>query len=280
PPDIHHQHCRPAGTRRAGPPAPAPQRSADDVGAADGGRAGTVGGHHRSGDRRQLRLRRPRGGRTGTVVPNAHQGPPGGRRLRLRTPPWTQPGHLRSGALASVWPGSLTTTSPSAWSIRVITSSVNCTPAASTLLATCSGREAPTSAAATLSLFSTQAIASWAMLRPTSSAIGASRCTAVSTSSVRKRLIADAPPPCSSVALVPSGNGSPGLYLPDNTPWAIGDQTIWLIPRSAQVGTTSGSITRHSIEYCGCEEISWKPSSPASAWPSRICSAVHSLTPM
>ncbi len=73
---------------------------------------------------------------------------------------------------------------------------------------------------------------------------------------------------------------APGRYLPVSTPCAIGDQTIWDSPSSAQVGTTSPSITRQSIEYCGWLETSGTPSSWASAWPARICSAVHSLTPM
>ena len=47
---------------------------------------------------------------------------------------------------------------------------------------TCSGREAPTIAAATLSWRSTQASASWAIVRPASSAIGHSRSTASSDS--------------------------------------------------------------------------------------------------
>ena len=72
----------------------------------------------------------------------------------------------------------------------------------------------------------------------------------------------------------------PARYLPDSTPWAIGDQTICDTPSSRQAGTTSVSITRHSIEYCGCEEISWTPRLLARACPARICSAVHSLTPM
>ena len=78
------------------------------------------------------------------------------------------------------------------------------------------------------------------------------------------RLIMSAPP-FSSVAREPAGGAWPGLYLPVSTPWAIGDQTIWETPSSRQVGTTSSSMTRQSMEYCGCEEISWMPSSLASA---------------
>jgi hypothetical protein len=44
--------------------------------------------------------------------------------------------------------------------------------------------------------------------------------------------------------------------LPVNTPCATGDQTIWLIPNSRLVGTTSFSMTRQSIEYWGWLEIS------------------------
>ena len=49
------------------------------------------------------------------------------------------------------------------------------------------------------------------------------------------------------------------------TPCAIGDQTICEIPSSSEVGTTSSSMTRHSIEYCGWFEITWMPTSSASA---------------
>ena len=87
-------------------------------------------------------------------------------------------------------------------------------------------------------------------------------------------------PPFVSVAREPSGSGWPGRYLPVRTPCAIGDHTIWLTPSSRQVGTTSPSITRHSIEYCGWLEMSWTPRCLASACPARIWSAVHSLTPM
>ncbi len=87
-------------------------------------------------------------------------------------------------------------------------------------------------------------------------------------------------PPLLSVARVPSGGAWPGWYLPVSTPCAIGDQTIWETPSSSLTGTTSDSMTRHSIEYCGWLEISWKPRSSARAWPARSCSAVHSLTPM
>ena len=64
------------------------------------------------------------------------------------------------------------------------------------------------------------------------------------------------------------------------TPCAIGDQTIWPIPSSSQVGTTSASMTRQSMEYCGWFDTSGIRSSRASAWAARISSARHSDTPM
>ena len=163
--------------------------------------------------------------------------------------------------------------------MALITSGSSTTPAALTFSPTCSGREAPISAAATLSFWSTQATASWAMVSPACSAIGCSCCTRPRTSSFMNRLTMSAPP-FSSVAREPAGGCSPGLYLPVSTPWAIGLQTIWEMPSSREVGTTSSSMTRQSMEYCGWLEMSWKPSSLLRAWPARIWSAVHSLTPM
>jgi hypothetical protein len=87
-------------------------------------------------------------------------------------------------------------------------------------------------------------------------------------------------PPFSSVARLPAGSSAPGLYLPVSTPCATGDQTIWLSPCCLLAGTTSCSMTRHSIEYCGWFEMSCTPSFSARAWPALICSAFHSLTPM
>ena len=46
------------------------------------------------------------------------------------------------------------------------------------------------------------------------------------------------------------------------------------------MGTTSSSMTRHSIEYWGWLETKGIFSSFASSAPWRIWSAVHSLTPM
>jgi hypothetical protein len=86
-------------------------------------------------------------------------------------------------------------------------------------------------------------------------------------------------PPLSSVAREPSGGACPGTYLPVSTPWAIGDQTTWEMPSSFDAGTTSPSMTRQSMEYCGWLEISCTPRSLARADASRIWSAVHSLTP-
>jgi hypothetical protein len=128
------------------------------------------------------------------------------------------------------------------------------------VLGTCSGREAPMIAADTLSFCSTQAMASCASDSPASSASGLSCCTAParrrasSARSCRRR-------PWSSVAREPSGGCWPGRYLPVSTPWAIGDQTIWPMPSSLAGGTTSASMTRHSIEYCGWLETSGMPSS-------------------
>ena len=65
-----------------------------------------------------------------------------------------------------------------------------------------------------------------------------------------------------------------------STPWAIGDHTIWPIPSSTLAGTTSSSMTRHSIEYCGWLETSGTRSSRASSAAARISSARHSETPM
>ena len=69
------------------------------------------------------------------------------------------------GAFLAVLAGSRSTTSPSASSIRFIASTGISTPAASTFSTTCSGREAPMIAEATLSFCSTQATASWAIVR-------------------------------------------------------------------------------------------------------------------
>ena len=83
------------------------------------------------------------------------------------------------------------------------------------------------------------------------------------------------------MAREPAGGGWPGRYLPVSTPCAIGDQTIWPMPSSSQVGTTSASMTRHSIEYCGWLETSWIFSSRASSCAGAdLVGAVHSDTPM
>ena len=86
--------------------------------------------------------------------------------------------------------------------------------------------------------------------------------------------------PPTTQAREPAGGCLPGSYLPVSTPCAIGEKTTWPKPSSIEVGTTSASMTRHSIEYCGWFDTSWKPSCDASSCPARICSAVHSLTPM
>ena len=87
-------------------------------------------------------------------------------------------------------------------------------------------------------------------------------------------------PDFSSVAREPAGGGWPGRYLPESTPCAIGDQTICPMPSSSLAGTTSVSMTRQSIEYCGWLEISGMCSSRASGWAARSCGGVHSETPM
>jgi len=134
-------------------------------------------------------------------------------------------------------------------------------------------------AVATLSFCSVQATASAAIDSPTSSASGLSSWTRDSTSSRIQFLIMSAPP-LSSVAREPSGGCSPGRYFPVSTPCAMGEYTTWEMPSSAQVGTTSASMTRHSMEYCGWLEIIEMPRSWARACPARSWSAVHSLTPM
>lgn len=83
------------------------------------------------------------------------------------------PGRVR-GFVVTVSSGSRWTESPSTSSMRDMSSGGIFTPLAPTLLVTCSGRDAPTSAAATLSFCSTQAMASWAIVMPSSSAIGRS----------------------------------------------------------------------------------------------------------
>ena len=104
-----------------------------------------------------------------------------------------------AGAFSAVWPGSDWMTSASASSMRCNASAGICTPAAFTFACTCSGRDAPMIAAATLSFCSTQAMANWAMVIPSSSATG-SPSAGASTSSLIQRLIMFAPP-LSSVAI-------------------------------------------------------------------------------
>ena len=61
----------------------------------------------------------------------------------------------------------------------------------------------------------------------------------------------------------------------------MGDQTIWLTPSRSHVGTTSSSMTRHSIEYCGWfDTMRSKPICVAMRTASSICADVHSETPM
>ena len=84
---------------------------------------------------------------------------------------------------------------------------------------------------------------------PASSAIGRKRLDRVSVSSdshcLMKRFMVR------FAARESAGTFSPGLYLPVRTPWASGDQTIWLMPLASQSGITSASGLRHSAEYWG-----------------------------
>jgi hypothetical protein len=58
--------------------------------------------------------------------------------------------------------------------------------------------------------------------------------------------------PISLLAARESAGGAwPGGYLPVNSPWASGDQTIWEMPLAAHSGKTSTSGARQSIEYWG-----------------------------
>ena len=100
------------------------------------------------------------------------------------------------------------TTSPSSTSsIFESTSADSFTPLALAFSVICSGRLAPTMAVETLSLASTQAMASCAMLRPSPSATGTSCCTAASNFSLASHESTIRLPPLSSVAREPSGNG-------------------------------------------------------------------------
>src|SRR5512133_972139 len=174
------------------------------------------------------------------------------------------------GELCNVRAGSRSTCGSNTSSILASSSSCNLTPEAAALSSTCSGRDAPMIALATLSFWSTHATANWAIESPASLASGSSCWTRSKTSSLNHRLIMFAPP-FSSVAREPDGGCSPGRYFPVSTPWAIGEKTICDMPSETETGTTSLSITRHSMEYCGWLEIMWKPSSSARSWPSWIC---------
>ena len=48
----------------------------------------------------------------------------------------------------------------------------------------------------------------------------------------------------SLVARLSAGSGAPGAYLPESTPWASGDQTIWEMPLAALSGITLASGRR------------------------------------
>ncbi len=60
----------------------------------------------------------------------------------------------------------------------------------------------------------------------------------------------------------------------------MGEKTIWPIPSFSDRGTTSDSITRQIMLYCGwLETIRSKPISPAIRTAAAISSARHSETP-
>jgi len=87
--------------------------------------------------------------------------------------------------------------------------------------------------------------------------------------------------PLGSVAREPDGGASPGWYLPVSTPCAIGDQTICPIPSFSHSGTTSDSMTRQIMLYCGwLETMRSSPASAAIRSAAAISSARHSETPM
>ena len=89
------------------------------------------------------------------------------------------------------------------------------------------------------------------------------------------------PEPVGSVARESAGGAAPGWYLPVSTPCAIGENTICPMPSFSHSGTTSGSMTRHSMLYCGWfDTIRSRPSSAAARSAAAISSARHSDTPM
>ncbi len=63
-------------------------------------------------------------------------------------------------------------------------------------------------------------------------------------------------------------------YAYSQQPTALGHAGYAFYPSSADVGTTHSSITRHSIEYCGWFDTSWKPSSITSSAISNSSSGV------
>ena len=153
-------------------------------------------------------------------------------------------------------------------SICFISSSSSRTPAALTFSVTCSGRLAPTIAEETLGFCSTHATASWARLtgRPRRRAAAAA-----APARARRRASSGSimsAPPLSSVAREPAGRLLARLVLAgqralgDRRPDDLADARA---PRRS--GTTSASMTRHSMLYCGWLETSGMCSSRASAWP-------------
>ena len=104
-------------------------------------------------------------------------------------------------------------------------------------------------AADTFWFCSVHATASCARDSPASSASGRSRCTAASVSSLSQRLMK--PEPAGAEARESAGGAAPGRYFPVSTPCAIGERRSAPMPSFSHVGTTSGSITRHSMVYSG-----------------------------
>ena len=146
---------------------------------------------------------------------------------RVRSPPPITSSAPNTTA-AIIRPAQRKTASPSEASIASSTSALSVTPEAAAFSWTCSGRLAPMIAEATLSIRRTQASASWAIVRPASSAIGRRPSTASSTLS---RIRPPMKPFMLSLAARESCGGAwPGWYLPVSTPWASGDHTICEIP--------------------------------------------------
>src|SRR5580692_7280397 len=112
-------------------------------------------------------------------------------------------------------------------------------PEAAVFSSTCSGLLAPTMAEATSGSRSTQASENCDRVQPASAATGLSFCTASSTCGLSQDCMNC--PMVSLPARESVGALAPGRYLPDNTPWASGDQTICEIFFVVQRGMTAFS---------------------------------------